>query len=107
MAIRSNVTVNKLAALECMIELAVKDPYIQKLLNDCLSNEKVSFRSRGETDEILLTRSRQALLSITDTTVNALWAQFNSRVEDNHGKILNVVPFEDEEFAKKMAGFTR
>ena len=80
MSFRSAVLSTQLQALECITALAVCDGYIRSVLNECLEHEsflkKYSYYDSLRDSDVLLNKSRRAIVSITESHVGYLVNRF-------------------------------
>lgn len=71
----------QLLALDCIISLAICDTYIQSILNECLEHEsfldKYSYYDSLRDSDALLSKSRKAIVCVTEAHVSYLVNRFS------------------------------
>ncbi|KAI5117844.1 hypothetical protein M0805_008116 [Coniferiporia weirii] len=88
--VQSNVAMTRRQALDRIVELAVKDPYVRELLNVLGAPQAVHQVYRdvalwADSDTTLLTSSRKALICLGDTEVNTVAKNISSKPLDQVG----------------------
>ncbi|KLO09434.1 hypothetical protein SCHPADRAFT_943664 [Schizopora paradoxa] len=71
---KSGVLQTQLQALDRVTALAVYDPYLRRLMGECLANERLSTSAYDE--DALLASSSKALISISETSLNKVMSDF-------------------------------
>ncbi|KLO07867.1 hypothetical protein SCHPADRAFT_944905 [Schizopora paradoxa] len=103
---RSSVLSTQLQALDCITALAVSDTYIRSALNECLEHEsflkKYSYYDSLRDSDILLTKSRRAIVSITENHLAYLVNRMKIRGDYFENRAFTV-----EEFVPQMTRYLR
>ncbi|KLO07879.1 hypothetical protein SCHPADRAFT_1001338 [Schizopora paradoxa] len=77
---RSSISSTQLQALDCITSLAICDTYIRTVLNECLERESFlknySYYDSLHDSDALLSRSRRAIVSVTESHIGHLVNRF-------------------------------